>query len=248
MAKAMAPQSTTKANVVRKALPSGAPEHVKRRLMGTSADSRAPWETYRAGDPLDGCSEDMRREISEYSKKHHGKTSNANVEQLMRQKEMSKEMVKEYKMYKQDELRDTPARVGRIMHCLDWLKKFETIRPAYLSANIRKGLSGLAVWNPRDVEKDGDIVREDWQYVCGVQVGFMHEFSSMHFDARDLPLNEKWRGWRTVNLRLIQLGLMTEEQENEIFGKATGEAARRHNEQLYAWRNRKRSADDHKDE
>src|SRR5208282_86878 len=238
-----------KANIVRKQLPSGAPEHVKRRLMGTSADSRAPWETYRAGDPLDGCSAQMRAEIAEYSQKHHGKTSNKNVEELIRQKELSKEFVKEYKMYKQDELRDTPARIGHVLHCLAWLKMFETIRPAYLSANIRKGLSGLAVWNPRDVkQEDGSFKREDWQYVCGVQVGFIHEFSSMHFDARDLPLNEKWRGWRTVNLRLIQLGLMTEEQENEIFGKAVGEAARRHNEQLYFWRNRKRALGDHKDE
>ena len=48
-----------KANIVRKILPSGAPEHVKRRLMGTSADSRAPWETYRAGDPLEGCSPEI---------------------------------------------------------------------------------------------------------------------------------------------------------------------------------------------
>ena len=136
-------------------------------------------------------------------------------------------------MYKQDELRDTPARVGRILHCLDWLKMYESIRPAYLSANIRKGLSGLAVWNPRDVEKDGEIVREDWQYVCGVQVGFMHEFSSMHFDERGSASQREMAGWRTVNLRLIQLGLMTEEQENEIFGKAVGEASRRHNEQLY---------------
>ncbi len=237
------------AKIIRKPLPSGAPEHVKRRLMGTSyAGARAPWETYRAGDPLEGCSEQMRAEIAEYSQKHHGKTSNANIEELIRQKDLSKEMVKEYKMYKQDELRDTPARVGRILHCLDWLKMYEKIRPAYLSANIRKGLSGLAVWNPRNVEKDDEIVREDWQYVCGVQVGWMHEFSSMHFDSRDLPLNEKWRGWRTVNLRLIQLWLMTEEQENEIFGKAVGEASRRHNEQLYYFRNRKRSADDHKDE
>ena len=234
------------AKIIRKALPSGAPEHVKRRLMGTSADSRAPWETYRAGDPLDGCSDQMRAEISEYSKKHHGKTSNANVEELIRQQEMSKEMVKEYKMYKQDELRDTPARIGRVLHCLEYLKMFdENVKPAYLSANIRNGLTGMAVWNPKE---NAEGVREDWQYVCGVQVGFMHEFSSMHFDKRDLPLNEKWRGWRTVNLRLIQLGLMTEEQENQVFGKAVGEASRRHNEQLYFWRNRKRDNADHKDE
>jgi hypothetical protein len=35
------------------------------------------------------------------------------------------------------------------MHCLEFLRLLETIRPAYLSANVRAGLSGLAVWHPR---------------------------------------------------------------------------------------------------
>lgn len=238
------------ANIVRKQLPSGAPEHVKRRLMGTSADTRAPWETYTQADPLAGCSDQMKAEIAEYSKKHHGTTSSQNVEELMRQQEMSKEMVKEYKMYKQDELLDTPERVGRVMHCLEFLRLLETIRPAYLSANIRKGLTGLAVWHPKDVvdEESGEVKRVDWQYVCGVQVGFMHEYSSFHFDKRGLPLNEKWRGWRTVLLRLIQLGHITEEQERQVFGEATGVASRRHREQLFCFRNRKRDDADHKDE
>jgi hypothetical protein len=238
------------ANIVRKGLSQGAPDHVKRRLMGTSADrERAPWETYTTADPLAGCSPEMQQEIAEYSAKHHGSTSKQNVEELIRQKEMSTEMVKEYKFYKQDELKDSPERVGRILHCLDWLKMFEKIRPAYLSANVRKGLSGLAVWTPKDVrQEDGSIKRVDWQYVCGVQVGFMHEYSSLHFDVRGLPLNEKWRGWRTVNLRLIQMGFMTEEQEKQIFGEATGIASRRHREQLFCWRNRNRDDGDHKDE
>jgi len=237
------------AKIIRKPLPSGAPEHVKRRLMGTSADTRAPWETYRTADPLEGCSPELRAEIAEYSKKHHGETSSANVEELCRQKDMSKEAVKEYQFYKQDELRDGPERVGKIMHCLDFLKKLETIRPAYLSANIRKGLTGLAVYHPKDVkQEDGTFKRVDWHYVCGVQVGFMHEYSSMHFDEHDVPLNEKWRGWRTVLLRLIQLGHVTEEQALAVFGEPTEAGSRRYREQLYYWRNRKRDEGDHKDE
>lgn len=227
-----------KAQIIRKPLPSGAPEHVKRRLMGTSADSRAPWETYRAGDPLEGCSPEMRAEIAEYSKKHHGRTSNANVEELMRQKEMSKEMVKEYQFYKQDELVDDASSRGRVLHCLEFLRMLETIIPAYLSANIRKGLSGLAVYKPKEV----DGVRTDWQYVCGVQVGFCYEYSVLHLDSRGLPLNEKWRGWRTVLLRLIQLGFVTEEQARNVFGEATGPRSRRYNDQLYCFRNRKQAA------
>jgi hypothetical protein len=228
-----------KANIVRKQLPAGTPDHVKRRLMGTSADSRAPWETYLMADPLAGCSAEMKAEISEYSKKHHGSTSTQNVEELARQKELSTEFVKEYRMYRQDELVDGPERVGRIMHCLEFLKLLETIRPAYLSANIRKGLTGLAVYHPGQV--DGKDV--EWHYVCAVQVGFMHEYSSMHFDSRGLPLNEKWRGWRTVLLRLIQLGHVTEEQALKVFGEPSPSGGRRYKEQLYCWRNRDRKDD-----
>lgn len=237
------------ATIVRKTLPSGAPEHVKRRLMGTSADTRAPWETWTTADPLAGCTPQLRAEIAEYSQKHHGKTSSQNIEELVRQKEMSNDMVKQYKFYNQDELRDGPARRGRVLHCLEFLKMLEQIRPAYLSANIRKGLSGLAVYHPKDVkQEDGSIKRIDWHYVCGVQVGFMYEYSVFYFDTHDLPLNEKWRGWRTVLLRLIQLGHVTEQQALEFFGEPTSAGSKRYLEQLYFWRNRDRDADDKKDE
>ena len=240
----MKPVSTKQAQIVRKQIGSGAPDHVKRRLMGTSADDRAPWETYRAADPLGSCSPELQAEIAEYSKKHHGETSLQNVEELARQKEMSKEMVKEYRFYNQDELKDGPERVGKIMHCLEFVKLLEKIRPAYLSANIRKGLTGLAVYHPKEI----DGKRVDWHYVCGVQVGYMHEYSSMHFDERGLPLNEKWRGWRTVLLRLIQLGHVTEEQALKVFGEPTEAGSRRYREQLYYWRNRKRAHSDSKED
>ncbi len=239
-----------KANIVRKALPTNVPDHVKRRLMGTSADSRAPWETWRQADPLANCSPELKQEIAEYSQKHHGKTSSSNIEELCRQKEMSKEMVKEYKFYNQDELtRDDATRKGRTLHCLEFLKQLETIRPAYLSANIQKGLTGLAVYHPKDVVgEDGVARRVDWHYVCGVQVGYMYEYSVLYVDDKGLPLNEKWRGWRTVLLRLIQLGHVTEEQALRVFGEPTPAGAKRYLEQLYFWRNRNRDAGDKKDE
>lgn len=232
-----------KANIIRKQLPNNIPEHVKRKLMGTQASDVAPWQSYTAGDPLAGLTADQRAEITEYSKKHHGSTSTQNVEELARQKELSAEFVKEYKMYRQEELQDTPERVGRIMHCLDFLKLLETIRPAYLSANIRKGLTGLGVYHPMEVTVNGEKTMQAWHYVCAVQVGYMHEYSSMWFDSRGLPLNEKWRGWRTVLLRLIQLGHVTEEQALAVFGEPSPGGARRYKEQLYCWRNRDRKDD-----
>ena len=229
------------AQIVRRTLPDNIPEHIMRRLMGTSADTRAPWETYQR-DPLAGCSPELQSEIAEYSHKHHGKTSSQNVEELCRQKELTRNSVKEYKFYRQDELTTEEGKKGHVLHCLEFLKILEKVRPAYMSANIRKGLTGLAVYHPVDEldAETGQMKRVDWHYVCAVQVGFMWEYSVLHVDPRTgLPLNEKWRGWRTVLLRLIQQGHLTEQQALELFGPALGAPARRYNEQLYYWRNRK---------
>jgi hypothetical protein len=229
------------ATIVRRTLPDNIPEHIMRRLMGTSADTRAPWETYQR-DPLAGCSPELQAEIAEYSQKHHGKTSGQNVEELCRQKELTRNSVKDYKFYRQDELTTEEGKKGRVLHCLEFLRMLEKIRPAYLSSNVRKGLTGLAVYHPQDVlnQETGVIERVDWQYVCACQVPYMWEYSVLHIDPRTgLPLNEKQRGWRTVLLRLIQSGHVTEQQALEVFGEAIGQASRRYREQLFFWRNRK---------
>lgn len=218
-------------------------EEARRRLLGTSASDRAPWETWdEAMDPMRGVPEHLKLAVEDYSKRRHTMTSSQNLEEVCRQREMSNEMVKEYKFYRQDEddLGDEILRRGQIMHCLEFQQKLNSIIPCYLSAVIRKGLSGLAVYKPKAYVEDGQNKIQEWQYVCGVQVGYMHEFSTLWFDKHGLPLNEKWRGWRTVILRLIQKEFITEAQADAVFGKATGPASRRHNEQLYFFRNRPR--------
>lgn len=213
----------------------------RRRLLGTSASDRAPWEKEvwdKTMDTMAGCPAHLREEVSEYARRRHGITSKQNLEELCRQKEMSSEMVKEYRFENQAEITsEGPERVGRVLHCLDFLDKLNTIMPAYLSSNVQKGLCGLAVKksgpNP---DNPKDIV--DWQYVCAVQVGYMHEYSTVWIDKHGLPLNEKWRGWRTVLLRLILKGFITEVQANQVFGESSGPSARRYREQLYGFRNR----------
>jgi hypothetical protein len=208
-------------------------EAVKKKLLGTSASEVPPWQSYDTDlDPMHDASPGLRAAVA--NKRHHEKTSQQNIEELFRQKEMSTEMVKQYKFYRQDadELGNDKLRRGRVMHCLEFLKRLQTIKPAYLSNTVRKGLIGLAVWMP------GEFGGE-WKYACGVQFGYCHEYSSLHFDQHGLPLNEKWRGWRTVLLRLIHGGFITEQQADEAFGPALGFASRRYREQLYCWRNRK---------
>jgi len=219
-------------------------EEVRRRLLGTSANrDLAPWQTYdRDMDPMAGESDYMKQAVAEYAQRRHVITSQHNVEELIRQQEFSTNMVKDYRFYRQeeDDLADNgQTRKGRVMHCLEFLEKLQTILPAYLSATVRKGLCGLAVYKPYETIVNGQTERIDWQYVCGVQVGYCYEYSVLHFDSHGLPLNEKWRGWRTVLLRLIQKNYITEQQAEEVFGKATGPASRRYLEQLYYFRNRK---------
>jgi hypothetical protein len=213
----------------------------RKRLLGTSASTRAPWEKEvweKEMDPFAGCPAHLRDSVSDYAMRRHVKTSQQNLEELCRQQELSRNMVAEYKFENQDEIAgEGPERVGRVMHCLDFLDKLNTIIPAYLSARIDKGLCGLAVNKPCQDPTDPQK-RIEWQYVCACQVGFMHEYSTVYVDKRGLPLNEKWRGWRTVVLRLILKGFITEQQADQVFGLATGPAARRYREQLFEFRNR----------
>jgi hypothetical protein len=73
--------------------------------------------------------------------------------------------------------------------------------------------------------------------VTWVQIPAMIEFSVMYFDSHGVPTNEKFRGWRTVNLKLIQEGFLTERESNRVFGEPRGEVARRWRETMQGFRN-----------
>lgn len=202
--------------------------------LGSGYDTRnnrdeAPWQTYdRDMDPTRDWSDRTRMAVEAYSQRRHAKTSNQNLEELCRQQEMSREAVKDYKFDNQDEIIAlVKERVGRIINVLDFWKKLETLVPCYISAHINRGLAGLAVL------KNGE-----WKYVCGIQVGYMHEYSEFWIDSHGLPLNEKWRGWRgTVLFRLITGGFISEQDAHRVFGEPSGPASRLYRERLYHYRN-----------
>lgn len=200
------------------------------RLLGTSANPKAPWETYDQDmDPFVGCPDHLRAQVAEYARRRHAKPSTQNLEELCRQQELSTNMSKEFRFENQNELSgEGPDRIGRVMNCVEFWEKLQTIIPAYLASTIRKGLSGLAVF------KDGE-----WKYVCAMQVGFNHEYSTLWFDSHCVPLNSKWVGWRgTVLLRLITGGFISEQKAHEVFGEPVGSAGRAYREQLFRYRNR----------
>src|SRR5271170_3792475 len=211
---------------------------IQRIGLGTEKSDVAPWESYdREMDPTRNWTPALKARVEEYSKHRHEKSHTAGLEEIMRQREMSAESVKEYKFFRQleDGLTDEKTRRGELMFCLDFVEKLNTILPAYLSGKVIKGMAGLYVLTP-------DVKGGHWHYVCGVQASMMNEYSVIHVDSHGLPLNEKKRGWRTVLLRLIQGSFISEEDADRVFGEPTsGSISRRYREQIYWFRNRSKT-------
>jgi hypothetical protein len=71
-----------------------------------------------------------------------------------------------------------------------------------------------------------------------MQCPYCPEYSIMRFNEYNVPINQKYIGWRTALLKCIFAGAVTEEQAMEAFGPAYGPRAGFYREQLYKWRNR----------
>lgn len=140
----------------------------------------------------------------------------------------------------QDEYRNDAARMGKAMHSSEFIAK------------LHQAVPNLYV-------KDGNIVghlalyelssqpREDWggqqfRYLFYFEEGLIPEFSLYEFSALDVPIREKKRGWRTVLLRLINSGLLTEPKSDKFFGPAEGEASLIWRYKLYLHRNKTEKA------
>lgn len=209
--------------------------------LGTEKSAQNPWESYdKQMDPLVGTSERLKEAVRVYAQKRHKKESNAGKEEVHRQHELSCDSVKAYRWDQQDELVTEKDRIGKIMNCLDFMRRLNKIVPCgFGNPDARKGLIGITC---RVSTMEGG----EWNYAGPIQVGYMHEYSTIRLDAHNLPVNEKWRGWRTVLLRLIQGGFITERQAHKEFGEPiTGPVSRRYRAQLYGLRNREQKVYDY---
>jgi hypothetical protein len=54
--------------------------------------------------------------------------------------------------------------------------------------------------------------------VTSLEYPYGPEWSLMKFDEFDVPIAERWRGWRTAMLHLIVAGVLTEEEVDRAFG------------------------------
>lgn len=74
-------------------------------------------------------------------------------------------------------------------------------------------------------------------FICWMDTGYQPEFSIVHFNKDMQPIREQ-RGWRTVLLRLIKAGALSEEQVEKEFGfPSSPQQAKWWNKQLFDYRN-----------
>lgn len=157
------------------------------------------------------------------------KPTEETTETAQRLKEENTAAVRAFRWEMQDELKNEAERIGRILSERDFFAMISRIIPARYNAWTSHGLRGLSV-----------LVNGQWKYVCAVQAGFMPEYSVMRFDEHDLPIAEKYRGWRTVLLRLIMQGFITEAAAHCVFGEPPmGDVSRRYRNHLWNYRNGK---------
>ena len=126
------------------------------------------------------------------------------------------------------------ARIGKRMHSTELIRRLAKLIPNFVPwpGNIEGQTSLYRIF--------GDRV----DFICWTSDGILQEFSSVEFNKWMQPIKEI-RGWRTVVLRVIKFGLLTEEQARKEFGEPSNpSAAKFWNRQLYNLRNNRTVAKD----
>lgn len=162
-------------------------------------------------------------------------------EHLSRMSEMNfnSEGTKKQRFRFQLDYMDDEPRTGWPMHSSDFIRKLRCVVPRdKIFLTDGNFLGDIAIYKISGVRRsDYDGPRGDFKYLFYLPIGWMKEFSTYQFDNRAIPVREKERGWRTVLLKLIRGKVLTEDQANWEFGKASGIGSTVYNRSLYEYRN-----------
>lgn len=153
-------------------------------------------------------------------------------EAVLADREVSQKMVSRYMMPQQEELLNEVARVVNIISTRDFIDKLR--KSGVRCFTMDNGMTQtVGLW----AHKPGtDHVIP----ICYCQVPYMCEWSVLRLDRRGMPNGEAYRGWRTVEMQLIEKGIISEDRANEIFGRPVdGPVSRRFRRNLYWLRNRR---------
>lgn len=174
--------------------------------------------------PLDDPA--LIREIEEIeAKQHDQKIPAQHAEAAQAAKEANLEAVRKFKFDRQQEVTDYVP--GRMMHMRDFMKLLLTINPTFFYNDFAAhGYRGL-----------GYVKNGIAQFLTSVQDGQMIEWSQLRVDEHTIGTNEKYRGWRSVLMTLIDKEVLTEEEVHRVFGKPVGPRAKRWFRRLWVIRN-----------
>lgn len=199
-------------------------------MQGTRKSEKAPWETYNE-QMTERLDPELEAAIAEFaSHDPHGHTDSQTQEELCRVKEENDSLARDYQWLNPGEYEDEKARIGRIMHSSELIKK------------LTEECNMSAVYRPHPQPKrvtllvDPTLGIQGMQVACWVQFGYMPEYSICNFDDHGVVLQEAYRGWRTVLLQLLVKHMIDEETINRVFGEAVGPAARKYLEISRAFR------------
>jgi len=155
----------------------------------------------------------------------------------LREKNLNSEVYRKQRWEDQDELKDDESRVGRPMKHTDLLSVVKHLVPSLyvMPGRIRGHLAVFRTFPGPQSRLDG----RDFEYLFYMEEGIAPEFSQYSFDpVTDVPIREEKRGWRTVLLRLIKAGLLSEDTCNKVFGRPEGTPANRWHMELKKYRSR----------
>lgn len=193
-------------------------------------------DEFRYADELEPNIGKVMKEVEEGPR--HTQTGSQTVEEYHKWHERNVTDKKKYRWDHQEEFKT--QREGRILHMNEFLGR---LKSAGLNAwYTEKGgmAKTLGLYISHEGTRSGcNHVAGAPHYICFVQVPLMQEYEEMFFDIHDVPLGVKRRGWRTVLLRLIESGFLTESKAHEVFGEpASGPVSRRYRHYLQYLRNK----------
>jgi hypothetical protein len=96
------------------------------------------------------------------------------------------------------------------------LKRERSVGRLWLHDDAIVGRVGISAW-----VWDAKTKKRERRMVTTLQWPYGPEWSLLHFDEFDVPVTEKYRGWRTAMMHLIEHDVLTEEEVNKAFGPVT---------------------------
>jgi hypothetical protein len=165
------------------------------------------------------------------------KSSNQNIEESLRQYELSYNHAETHRQRWPGQKRwmgreNEEMRKVRILHPYTFLAK---LRRAGVDARVNEDRNARVWLNPwSTVGRIGVNARQfgEERTITTLQYPYAPEYSIMRFNEYDVPLEERFRGWRTTLLVLIVAQVITEKEAEQAFGPAIGPASEFYREQL----------------